>query len=114
MSFNKNNTGSITFLGNGKIKGRMKWLGDFEFFGKEVVRERVVWPKSVPGWKSQWRGFNERAYESERVGRWDGGSGWLIMLTTITNLPFLTATPQWVKILRKEMKATSIWRTERT
>jgi hypothetical protein len=75
MSFNKDNTGSITFLGNGKIKGRMKWMGDFEFFGKEVDRGNIVWSKSVPGWKSQWRGFNERAYESERVGRWSGGWG---------------------------------------
>jgi hypothetical protein len=74
MSFGPDNRGSITFLGNGKIKGRMEWMGGFDFVGVKVNRKNVAWGKSVKGWKVEWRGINERAYENERVSRW--GRGW--------------------------------------
>jgi len=51
-------------------------MGGFEFIGKNVNRENVVWSKSVRGWKSEWRGYNERSYDRERVGRWGSGGGW--------------------------------------
>jgi len=75
MSFGGRNTGSITFLGGGKIKGRMEWMDGFEFSGKNLNLENVVWYKSLPAWKSEWRGYNERAYEGERKGRWGGWVG---------------------------------------
>jgi hypothetical protein len=73
MSFGPNNEGSIIFLGDGKIKGRMEWMEGFDFVGVKVNRKNVVWPKYVKGWKAEWRGINERSYESERVGRWGRG-----------------------------------------
>ena len=69
-SFGESNTGNIVFLGDGKIKGRMEWFGGFDFVGKKVERKNVMWSKSVPGWKRQWRGFNQSSYESESVRRW--------------------------------------------
>ena len=77
MEFGEGKTGHIIFLGNGKIKGRMEWVGGFEFVGKqddESLR-RVVWQKSVKGWKSKWRGINKRSYESARIARWGKWGG---------------------------------------
>ncbi|RDB19989.1 hypothetical protein Hypma_013077 [Hypsizygus marmoreus] len=73
MTYGEDNIGSITFLGDGKIRGTMRWMGEFEFAGKKVPRRNVVWVKSVDGWKNEWRGINIRSYESARVGRWGGG-----------------------------------------
>jgi len=51
-------------------------MGGFDFVGKKVERKNVMWSKSVRGWKSAWRGFNDQSYERERVGRWGRGGGW--------------------------------------
>ena len=76
MSFDPENQGSIVFLGDGRIKGRMEWMRGFDFQGVCVNRENVVWSKSVKHWKAQWRRLNERSYESERVSRWGGRWTW--------------------------------------
>jgi hypothetical protein len=77
MEFGEDKTGHIIFLGNGKIKGRMEWMDGFEFVGKqddETLR-RALWQKYVKGWKKEWRGINERSYESARIARWGKWGG---------------------------------------
>jgi hypothetical protein len=73
MSFGQPNQGSIIFLGSGKIKGRMEWMGGFDFVGVNANRKNVAWYKSVKSWKAMWRGINERSYEVERISRWGSG-----------------------------------------
>ncbi|RDB19988.1 hypothetical protein Hypma_013076 [Hypsizygus marmoreus] len=65
-------TGSITFLGDGRIRGVMNWTeGEFEFVGKKVERPNVKWVNKVEGWKEQYR--EEGAWEEPTVKRWGGG-----------------------------------------
>lgn len=81
-TFGESNTGSITFLGNGKIKGRMEWdLGNFDFVGKQVdfrgelAGRPVRWEKLVSLWKREYRGYNWRAYNRENIARWGKWGG---------------------------------------
>jgi hypothetical protein len=81
-TFGKRNTGTITFLGNGKIKGRMESdLGKFEFAGKKIdiggqlTGRAVKWEKRVTAWKRECRGYNSRAYGRENIARWGGWGG---------------------------------------
>ncbi|KAK7691532.1 hypothetical protein QCA50_004931 [Cerrena zonata] len=76
MTFESINKGTITFLGNGKLKGVLN--GDYvpkkntPFFGtqnQENLR-RVVWVKSVRQWKETWRGINANSYEVANQARW--------------------------------------------
>lgn len=76
MNFGPKYSGSITFLGDGKIKAKMQWMGEFEFLGKNIPHKNVVWSKSVVRWKERWRGYNGNAYERARVSRWGGSGGW--------------------------------------
>jgi hypothetical protein len=74
-------TASITFLGDGKFKATMQWIGKFEFLGKNIPRENVVWCKSVAYWSywnNHWEGYNEGlgTYERPSVSRWGRGGGW--------------------------------------
>jgi hypothetical protein len=77
MEFGEDETSHIIFLGNGKIKGRMEWMAGFDFVGMQddETSRRVVWQKSVKGWKKEWRGINERSYESENIARWGKWGG---------------------------------------
>ncbi|GLB34320.1 hypothetical protein LshimejAT787_0112040 [Lyophyllum shimeji] len=75
MTYEDENVASITFLGDGRIRGKMRWMGTlFEFIGKNAPRKNVVWCKSVQHWKEQYWGINDRSYERARVARW--GRSW--------------------------------------
>src|ERR1700730_8365526 len=52
MSFSPGNQGSLVFLGDGKIKGRMEWMDGFDFVGIYVNRPNRVLPKYVKDWKA--------------------------------------------------------------
>ncbi|KZV94566.1 hypothetical protein EXIGLDRAFT_766983 [Exidia glandulosa HHB12029] len=68
----KGNRGTITFLGDGKIRGTMSGsgLGDYEFVGERVDKPNVVWAMSVAAWKSSYRAINDRCYEAQGAARW--------------------------------------------
>jgi hypothetical protein len=52
------NTACITFLGDGKIKGRMWWMDEWEFVGTKVEpRKKAALWKSVSDWKGEWWGL---------------------------------------------------------
>lgn len=72
MTYGKTNIISLTFLGGGRIKGKIKGslFDNSSFVGTNVKKQNVVWVKYLKGWKSEWRGYNDDAYEAERVGRW--------------------------------------------
>lgn len=74
-TFGDGNTASIKFIGNGKIRGKMEWMEGFEFAGKKSERQSIVWNKNVTEWKREWKGINQRSYNSANVGRW-GSGGW--------------------------------------
>ncbi|KAG6917551.1 hypothetical protein DXG01_002018 [Tephrocybe rancida] len=68
------NVASITFLGDGRIRGRMFYqsAGTFEFIGKKVPKQNVVWSRYVDSWKRQYREINSRSYEAANRARWGG------------------------------------------
>ncbi|KDR85353.1 hypothetical protein GALMADRAFT_204831 [Galerina marginata CBS 339.88] len=77
MTYGSDNTASITFVGGGRIRGRMRWNGQlFEFIGKKVPRQNIIWSRSVRSWKDEYNGINDRSYEHARTARWGGGGGW--------------------------------------
>ena len=76
MTFGSGNKGTITFLGDGKLKGTIS--GDYipdksvPFFGtqnQDNLRD-VMWLKYVHQWKETWRGINSNAYEVASQARW--------------------------------------------
>ncbi|VDB97876.1 unnamed protein product [Peniophora sp. CBMAI 1063] len=74
MEFGEENKGTLTFLGNGKIRGTMVggFMSEFVFSAiqdRESLRS-VVWNMHVKEWKEEWRGINDRTYNAARVGRW--------------------------------------------
>lgn len=75
MSFGDRNQGEITFLDGGEISGWINVYGQCEFQGvrrsSSTTRER-----SALSMRNEWDGYDEDAYERERVGRWGGGGGW--------------------------------------
>jgi hypothetical protein len=77
MTFGDENKGTLTFLGGGKIKGKMRWMGDFDFVGVKdnSASKKIVWPKYVPGWKREYRGINQTSYEAASRARWGGWGG---------------------------------------
>lgn len=72
LLFGKGNVGSITFLGDGKIRGTMRGggLGDYEFAGERVDKTNVAWVMSVAGWKSKYRAINGNSYDRQGAARW--------------------------------------------
>lgn len=73
ICYGEDNWFSITFLGDGRIKGAMHWtaLGTFEFIGKKIKEQSAKWAQNVASWKDEWRGMNEHNYG---FVRWGGGS----------------------------------------
>lgn len=76
-SFGKNNIGSLTFLGGGKIKGKMglNGVGDFTFTGKRDPERNVVWSMYAPEWKKAFRSVNQNNYDVANRRRWGGWGG---------------------------------------
>ncbi|KAJ4482600.1 hypothetical protein J3R30DRAFT_3286718 [Lentinula aciculospora] len=76
-SFGEDNKGYIVFLGDGRIKGNMQWMGTFDFAGKHDTEKsrNVVWVKSIPHWKRVWRGYNWHNYEVANRARWGKWGG---------------------------------------
>ncbi|KAJ4494518.1 hypothetical protein C8J55DRAFT_97502 [Lentinula edodes] len=76
-SFGKDNKGYIVFLGDGRIKGHMHWMGEFDFAGKYDTEQsqNVVWVKSIPHWKSEWRSYNQHNYDVANTARWGNWGG---------------------------------------
>lgn len=74
MEFGEENEGTLTFLGNGKMRGTMVggYMSEFIFSGIQGVESlrRVVWAKYVEEWKAEWRGINDRSYHAASVARW--------------------------------------------
>jgi len=62
---------SLTFLGNGKLRGTMSggFMEPFTFTGVQEPRKNVNSAKQVKEWKGRWRGINDRSYEAAQVGR---------------------------------------------
>ncbi|KZV67839.1 hypothetical protein PENSPDRAFT_583353 [Peniophora sp. CONT] len=74
MEFGDMNKGTLTFLGNGKIRGTMVggFMREFVFSGiqdTDTLRS-TEWSMHVEEWKDEWRGINDRTYNAARVGRW--------------------------------------------
>jgi hypothetical protein len=74
LMFGNDNTGTLTFLGDGKLKGVIDGgcLGKKQFFGtynKEASTNRV-WPKYCTQWKARYRRINDSAYQIAAAGRW--------------------------------------------
>ena len=69
MSFGHGCEGEIWFLGDGEIEGWISVYGRCEFRGvRRAEAGTAVRPKGHM--KAEWDGYNEWAYEEERVGRW--------------------------------------------
>lgn len=73
MTYKDHNTATITFMGDGKLKGVIE--GSFlepncKFAGLHVERQNTVWCMYVKQWKATYRGINDRSYERANVGRW--------------------------------------------
>ncbi len=69
MSFGQGCKGEISFLGNGNIEGWISVYGRCSFKGVRI-REAGTMVRSSRSMKEEWEGYNERAYEEERTGRW--------------------------------------------
>lgn len=73
MTFTDENIGSVTFLGGGRIEGKISgsFLGeDVNFFGRRIEKPNVVWSKSVQQWKRTFRSINWRSYQVASAARW--------------------------------------------
>ncbi|VDB97868.1 unnamed protein product [Peniophora sp. CBMAI 1063] len=75
MTYGPNNTGTLTFLGDGKIRGNMTggFIGKVDFScapNPAYARRAIIWSKSVKSWKERWRGMNQRAHDAENASRW--------------------------------------------
>ncbi|KAF8641292.1 hypothetical protein AX16_010071 [Volvariella volvacea WC 439] len=77
MEFQDDQTGFITFLPDGRIRGTLRHVGaagDCMFHGMKTsngsVEGNVDWKKEVKKWKREYRGINERSYGIANVRRW--------------------------------------------
>lgn len=70
MSFGDDCFGEIVFLGNGQIRGSLNNLyGErCDFEGAKV--EEGGARRSAGSMRVEWDGYNDEAYEAERIGRW--------------------------------------------
>src|SRR4051812_16922326 len=60
MSFGEDCTGSLEFLGGGRIRGTINIYGDLEFAGRKVG---PVASGSAIRFSEEWKEYNEEAYE---------------------------------------------------
>ncbi|KAI5474618.1 Short-chain dehydrogenase/reductase family protein [Pseudohyphozyma bogoriensis] len=83
MQFGPEYTGSIVFLGGGKIEGKISWLGEFEFTGSmkqtairggsgKAVDIEAFYRRRVESWKQEYHGINYEMHEYEGASRWGG------------------------------------------
>lgn len=69
MTFGQDCKGEISFLGNGNIEGWISVYGRCSFSGVRTP-EAGTMVRSSRSMRDEWEGYNERAYEEERTGRW--------------------------------------------
>ena len=69
MSFGDGCEGEISFLGGGRIEGWIGVYGECKFEGRRR-EEAGTKVRSAGSMRGEWEGYNEEAYEEERVGRW--------------------------------------------
>ncbi|KAI9460042.1 hypothetical protein F5148DRAFT_1150783 [Russula earlei] len=74
MVYGPYNKGTLTFLGDGKVRGTMEGnpCSRFTFTGVQKPLKNIVWVKNVKQWKQRWRGINDRSYEAASRARWGG------------------------------------------
>ena len=71
MSFGPENKGWIRFLGNGRIEGEINCYGCARFSGQRISGRDPRAPRKPVDMQREWHGYNEDAYEHERVERWN-------------------------------------------
>ena len=69
MDFGDDCEGEISFLGNGVIEGWISVYGRCCFEGRRR-QEAGTAVRTARSMRAEWDGYNEVAYEEERVGRW--------------------------------------------
>lgn len=69
MEFGDDCEGGISFLGNGAIEGWISVYGRCCFQGRRR-EEAGTAVRTTRSMREEWEGYNEEAYEEERVGRW--------------------------------------------
>ena len=69
MEFGDDCEGEISFLGNGVIEGWISVYGRCCFEGRRR-EEAGTAVRTARSMREEWEGYNEEAYEEERVGRW--------------------------------------------
>ena len=69
MSFGDHCEGVLYFLGGGKISGHISLHGDVDFDGQRRQGPGAA-SRDAASMRDEWEGYNEDAYEDERVGRW--------------------------------------------
>lgn len=71
MSFGNGCQGEISFLGKGRVEGWINVYGNCAFNGvRRAGAGTVATTRPARSMKVEWEGYNERAYEEERTGRW--------------------------------------------
>ena len=79
MTFGSSNKGTITFLGDGKLKGTIsgEYIPDksVPFFGTQNQDNLhyVVWQKYIRQWEATWKGINSDTYRFASRARWGSG-----------------------------------------
>ncbi|KAF3070404.1 hypothetical protein GL218_00246 [Daldinia childiae] len=69
MIYGDYNRGSIRFLGDGKVKGELDWMG-ITFEGSRVVGQGTRSEVDMSRMRAEWEGYNEDEYERENRNRW--------------------------------------------
>lgn len=69
MEFGDHCQGVISFLGNGNIEGCISVYGQCNFTGVRRPQAGAA-VRTARSMREEWEGYNEDAYERERVGRW--------------------------------------------
>lgn len=69
MTFGEDCVGEIAFLGDGRIRGTLRLLGECEFTGVRRPGPPTTL-RTAASMRAEWEGYNEDEYEQERIGRW--------------------------------------------
>lgn len=69
MTFGEDCVGEIAFLGDGRIRGTLRLLGECEFTGVRRPGPPTTL-RTAASIRTEWEGYNEDEYEQERIGRW--------------------------------------------